>query len=211
MSDVNSKGNSKGLEYFKSASMFISSVIIAATGLIATCQYNTGQLKISRNKELSELIPKLGSEDAKERKFSAVSLALYGKDAIPPLIATLADDDTNVRAAGAKSLSIIGEDAIDELTNAYENRRNNINLRASALYTLGLMRSKNAYKLAVSAVEDPTEHSIVRKDAANVLGFLRDKQAVETLLTVLKASKARDKKLTKQILYALGEIQSVAI
>ena len=211
MPDDNSKGNTKGIEYFKSASMFISSVIIAATGIIATNQYNSGQLKIARNKELSELIPKLGNGDANVRKFSAVSLALYGKDAIPPLIATLADDDENVRTAGAKSLSIIGEPAISELKSAYENRRNDINLRASALYTLGLMRSQNAYKLAVSAVEDPTEDSTVRKDAANVLGFLRDQQAIGTLLTFLKTSKVRDKRLTIQILYALGEIQNVAI
>lgn len=211
MPEDDSKEKVKGLEVFKTASMFISSVIIAATGIFATCQYNSGQLEISRNKEMTGLIPKLGESDANVRKFSAISLALYGKDAVPSLMATLSDENPDVRLAGAKALSIIGDAAIDELTNAYKNQRNDINLRALALYTLGLMRASNAYELAASALENPSENPIVRKDAATVLGLLREKRAAEKLLSALKVSKATDVALTTNILFSLGEIQNVTV
>lgn len=211
MPDNENKEKSLGLEIFKAVSTFLSSVIIAATGIFVTGQYNSGQLEISRNKELTGLIPKLGDPDANVRKFNAISLALYGKDAIPPLIATLSDQDLNVRMAGAQSLSIIGTAAIDKLTLAHKDQRNDINLRALALYTLGLMRAPNAYELAMSALGNSGENPTVRKDAATVLGFLKEQQAAKKLLSVLEESKARDKDLTLNIMFALGEIRNVAV
>lgn len=169
------------------------------------------QIVITRNRELANLIPNLGSPDVNIRKFSAISLALYGKDAVPALVVAIGDDDPNVRIVAAKSLSIIGDIAIPDLTKAYQDQRNNINLRASALYTLGLIRAPNSYELAASALENPRENPDVRKDAAAVLGFLREKRATEKLLSVLRKSKERDPMLTSNIVFALGEIQDVAI
>lgn len=198
------------LEYFSAISTFISSVIIAATGIFLTFRYNSNQLQISRNKELADLIPRLGSPNVNERKFGAISLALYGKKAIHALIATLDDENENVRMAAVKSLGIIGEAAIPELTKTYQDRRNNRNQRGTALYALGQVRAPNAYDFAASALDDSKEDPIVRQEAATAMALLKDKRSVEKLLSVLKKSKEKDVDLTSEILWALGEIGDVA-
>lgn len=211
MSDNKSNRKLSKLEVFQAISGFISAVIIAGAASYAAYDYNSKQLEISRNKDLADLVPKLGSQDANLRKFSAISLALYGEYAIPALIATLDDTNQNVRMAAVKSLSIIGDPAIRELTKTYQDKRNPINKRAAGLYTLGLMGAPNAYELAASALEDPKEDPLVRKDAAQVMGFLKEKRSVEKLLSVLNKSKERDEILTSDIVWALGEIQDVPI
>lgn len=222
MPDDDSKKALTGLEIFKTMSTFISSVVIAITGIYVTNQYNSRQLEISqrqaesqiaiaRNKELADLIPKLGSSDVNIRKFSAISLALYGKDAVPALIAALGDDDQNVRDAAVKSLGIIGTPATPELIKVYQNKRNPYNLRATAVYTLGFMQAPGAYDIAVSALEDPREDPTVRKDAAAAMGFLKEGKAVEKLFSVLRKSKDRDTTLAANIVWALGEIPDASI
>jgi len=211
MSSNEGKEKSNGLEIFKTASTFIASVVIAATGLLATRQYNLSQLEISRNKILTELIPKLGEPDANVRKFSAMALALYGKHAVPALMPTLTDVSGEVRLAGVQSLSLIGAAAINELTKAYTDRRNSINVRGSAIYALGLMRAPKTYELAAAALENPKEDPDIRKDAATALGFLREKRATQKLLTVLRQRNAKDPILAGNIVIALGEIEDTAI
>jgi HEAT repeat protein len=211
MSDNNSSENLNSLQVFKAISVFISSIIIAGAGIFVTSQYNSNQLEISRNKDLATLIPQLGSQDATVRKFSAISLALYGKYAVPALMVTLDDENQDVRVAAVTSLSMIGEPAIRELTKTYQDKCNSETKRSSGLYTLGRMRAPNAYELAASALEDPKENPWVRKDAAMVMGFLKEKRSVERLLSVLRESKERDVTLTSTIVWALGEIQDVPI
>lgn len=210
MSD-NNKSNRKlsKLEVFQVISGFISAVIIAGAASYAAYDYNSNQLEISRNKDLADLVPKLGSQDANVRKFSAISLSLYGEYAIPALIATLDDTNQDVRMAAIKSLCIIGDPAIRELTKTFQDKRNSADKRAAGLYALGRMGAPNAYELSASALEDPKEDPWVRKDAALVMGFLKEKHSVELLLSVLNKSKEKDVNLTIAIVMALGEIGEI--
>jgi HEAT repeat protein len=210
------------LEVFKAATTFFSSVIIAVAGILITVLYGSKEVKIAerqadaqiaiaRNKELATLAPSLGSANADTRKFGAISLALYGGDAVPLLIALLGDDEQPVRNAAVSSLAIIGHNTIGDLTKTYLDRRNHANLRAGALYALGTMRAPNAHDLAVAALENRQEDPVVRKDAAQVMGFLKAEHATAKLLSVLHTSQAKDPALTSAIVFALGEIRQVPL
>lgn len=197
------------LETFKTFSMFLSSVVIALATFFATREYNSQQLEISRNKALSELIPQLGSQDAKLRKFSAISLALYGEKAVPALMASLRDDKQEVRNAAANALAIIGPPAAPALTSAFNDKRKDQEVRAAALYALGLMRHEPALPLAEAALKDMNEDSGVRVDAAEVLGMFKAKRGVSTLLSVLNQSQ-NDTLLIQKSLASLSKIKDVS-
>ena len=203
------------LEVFKTFSTFFSSVIIASAGIIVTLTYNSQQLEITnkqavsqmeitRIKEISNLIPKLGSENTNERKFSAITLSLYGKDAVPALIATLGDEKMDVREASAKAIALIGEPAIPELEAAFRDSRNSENLRASSIYALGLMKSPKAEQLSIKAVEDTSENKVVRKDAATALGMLKSATGIPALLKAMQSK--TNISLVANSVWALGEI-----
>lgn len=209
------------LETFKAVSTFISSVVIAMAGIYVTSQYNakqlaisdqqkTAELAIAQNRELANLIPQLGSQDTNVRKFSAISLGMYGKHAIPALIASLADEDMAVRMAAIRSLGIIGHDAVPELFKIAIERRNNYNTRAGAVYALGMIGGPSIYNLEVSIIQDRSEDPDVRKDAASALGFLRDQRAVNPLISLLNQSNKTDALLIAAAVWSLGEIQATA-
>lgn len=208
MSNENHETKSK-LEIFKTFSTFFSSVIIALAGIVITTQYNNRQLEITqkqvesqlslaRIKEISTLVPKLGSSNEGERRFSAITLGLYGEDAIPALIAVIEDPKETVRRASAEALAIIGEASIPVLEETYLDKSNNPIKRGMSLYTLGLMKAKGASNHAKSALENTMENPYVRVNAANVIGFLRDKESVEILLSTLRKVKNIDKKPDRQ-------------
>lgn len=203
------------IEVFKAFSTFISSVIIASAGIIVTLTYNkqqfeitqkqaVSQMEITRIKEITTLIPKLGSENANERKFSAITLSLYGRSAVPALIAILDDENADVRDASSKALYLIGEPAILELETTFRDRRNSQNVRALSIYTLGLLKSGKAVQLAIEAVEDNSEDRIVRKDAASALGMLKDAISIPALLNAIQSKTNND--LVENSIWALGEI-----
>ena len=198
------------LETFKTFSTFLSSVVIALATFLATREYNSQQLEISRNKALSELIPKLGDIDPNVRKFSAVSLALYGKNAVPALLATLNDEKQAVRHAAATSLGIIGTSAAADLMKVYSDKLRDHSVRAGVLYALGLMRHEPAAELAIAALLDKGEDAGVRIDAAEVLGMLRNKKGVKALLSVLKYDAEADTLLVRNSLEALSKIKDVS-
>ncbi|MCI5122599.1 MAG: HEAT repeat domain-containing protein, partial [Candidatus Electrothrix sp. AUS4] len=181
----------------KAVSTFFSSVIIASASIVVTLTYNSKNLEISNKqavsqmeiasiKEISKLIPQLGSENAKERKFSAITLSLYGKDAVPALIALLDDEEMEVRNASSKALSLIGEPALSELEATFKDKQNSVNLRGSAIYTLGRMKSNRAVPLALETLANSAENKIVRKDAANALGLLKSPQGIPVLLKAIQ-------------------------
>lgn len=206
MPDDNGKSHLSLLEIFKALSNFISTVVLAAVVAVLTNQYNTRQLEIARIKEISTLIPELGNNDPNKRKFSAIALGLYGENAIPALMALLNDPDGQVRLSSVKSLEIIGNEAVTRLEKVVTDKRNPVNSRASSLYALGAMKAEAAYKLARNALEDKTENPIVRKDAANALGMLKDTNSVKMLLEILDKSKTNDVELSQAIVVALGQI-----
>jgi HEAT repeat protein len=206
MKEVDQENTISFLEIAKLSSSFISTVLIALASVFVTTQYNNKQLEIAQIKEISALIPKLGSTNENERKFSAIALGLYGEGAIPALIAILDDSDEAVRTAGAKSIALIGNAAIPFLERTFHDKRNSVNHRAMSLWTLGNMRAENGLILARASLSDPLENPIVRKDAATVLGFLKDRNSTELLLKVLNHSQDNDITLTKNIVWSLGEI-----
>lgn len=209
------------LEVFKAFSTFISSVIIAFAGIFITTEFNNRQLEIThqqaesqlalaRIKEISVLVPKLGSSDKNERKFSAVALGLYGENAIPALMAIMDDEDGEVRVASSKSLALIGDVAVPHLTRAYLNGRNTLNVRTTSLYTLGLMKADSGYEYSIAALKNRAEHPVIRKDAATVLGMFANKASTGALVEVLRTSKETDISLSSNIVWALGQIADVA-
>lgn len=209
------------LEVFKAFSTFISSVIIAFAGIFITTEFNNRQLEITqrqaqsqlalaRIKEISVLVPKLGSSDKNERKFSAIALGLYGEDAIPALMALMDDEDGEVRVASTKSVALIGDVALPHLTRAYLDVRNSLNVRTSALFTLGLMKADRGYEYSITALRNRAEHPVIRKDAATVLGLYGNKASTSVLIEALHSSKATDMNLSSNIVWALGQIGDVA-
>jgi HEAT repeat protein len=118
----------------------------------------------------------------------------------------LDDNDEAVRTAGAKSIALIGNAAIPFLERTFHDERDSVNHRAMSLWTLGNMRAENSLILARASLADPSENPIVRKDAATVIGFLKDSSSTDLLLKVLKHSQDNDIILTKNIVWSLGEI-----
>jgi HEAT repeat protein len=206
MKEIDQETKISFLEIAKVSSAFISTVLIAVASIFVTTQYNNKQLEIAQIKEISTLIPKLGSANENERKFSAIALGLYGKGAIPALIAILDDNDQAVRNAGSKSIALIGDAAIPSLERTFLDKKNSPNLRATCLWTLGAMKAESGLTLARASLSDPLENPIVRKDAASALGFLKDSNSTELLLRVLDHSKDNDITLTNNIVWALGQI-----
>jgi HEAT repeat protein len=197
------------LDTFKTFSTFLSSVVIAVASFFATQNYNAGQLEIARNRALSELVPKLGDNDANLRKFTAISLALYGKNAVPALMAVLQDERKEVQLAAMTSLGIIGEPAAADVESTYNDKRNSPLLRANALYTLGLMKNPVAMNLAMAALENIQENTVVLQGAAAIFGMMPDKRAVYPLLSALKANQG-DTLLILNILGAFSKIKDIA-
>jgi len=198
---------SRLLEGFKALSTFGSTVVLSAVVALLTNQYNNKQLEIARINEISSLIPKLGSKDENERKFSAIALGLYGKDAIPALVALLDDPNGEVRLASVTSLELIGDDAVARLHAMFSDKRNSGNVRSSALYALGAMKAPIAYALARQALTDKQEDWVVRKDAANALGYLQDAQSARALAEVLDRVNGNDVQFSLAIVWALGQIR----
>ena len=206
MKEIDHETKSTFLEIVKVSSTFLSTVLIALASFFVTMEYNKKQLEIAQIKEISSLIPKLGSENANERKFSAIALGLYGNGAIPALIAILDDTDQDVRNAGAASIVVIGDVAIPSLERTFSDKKKSTNLRAMSLWTLGAMKAESGLMLASVALADPMENPDVRKDAASALGFIKDSHSTGLLLKVLDHSKDHDIILTKNIVWALGQI-----
>jgi HEAT repeat protein len=193
-------------EHFKGAAAVLSTLIIALAGTNVTHQYNSKQLEISRAHELTQLIPHLNSADINERKLTIISLSLHGEHAVLPLIATLADPDNSIKDAGIRSLVTIGQPALPQLEAFFANRFNDYYQRSEVIYALGLIGGEEVYQIALRALTDPREIGAVQQNAATVMGFLKEKRPVPTLLKILQKRKDTDYLLSENIAWALGQI-----
>lgn len=222
VSEIERKSNR--LENFKAFATILSSLIIAGAGIWVTESYNSKQLEITkrqsdaqitiaRDKEVVDLIAKLGSNDPRVRRISAASLSLpeYRKDAIPPLIATLGDNDSDVDDSIVKALLTIGKDSAADLLKVFEDKRSDDDVKGDAIIILAkldLDQSSKAkvFQLALAALRTSLADFFLRESAASALGNLKDKRAVDPLLTMLKDIKGSDTLLPANIIWALGEI-----
>jgi HEAT repeat protein len=222
-------GQTNSLELVKAIFPVVSSLIIAVAGVWVTERYNykqlevtkeqgfaqlavtkaqsDAQMKIARNKDMVDLIAKLGSSDLTARTISAASLSLYGKDAVPPLIAALGDKSDDVHEAARKALMIIGTDAEPELLRAFGDKGSDDDLKAEVIYILGYIGSTKTFDLAITALSGAMVRPNLRESAAAALGELRDKRAIPELRTLLKKNKGSDSRLFVNIVWALGEIK----
>ena len=205
-SDVKNKPASQWLEIFKASSLFLSSVVIAVASIIVTSKYNSKQLEISTNKDLSVLIPQLSSTKENERRFAAISLGLYGKQVVPALISVLDDPREEVDYAAEESLIMIGGDAIPELLKAYKNRLSSPSVRGWCLYILGEMRAPEVLPLALEALKHDRKDSNFAHNAASALGFLQDTTAVPALLAAFQNCRNSDTSLSRRVFWALDDI-----
>jgi HEAT repeat protein len=120
--------------------------------------FNERQLEIARNRELTQLIPQLGDSSATVRKFSAISLSLYGRHAIPALMSAMGDDSSIVREACAKSLSLIGSHAAPALIAAFQDSRGDAQYRGMAMKALALMQLRRSCGSRTTAESSMRSH-----------------------------------------------------
>jgi HEAT repeat protein len=215
------------LETFKALSTFISSVVLAAAGIIVTLAFNSKELKVSqeqataqmtvskeqsnaqitiaRNKELAAIIPNLGAADANTRKVAAISLALYGKDATRVLVAALPDERKEVGEAAETSLIIIGDAASEELIKVFDDERTDEYTKGRSLYVLSSIKNPQALTRARLALKD-LGNQFLCKNAVQVVENWKDKQSANDLIGMLKKRNYLDAELTRYIVRALGEI-----
>lgn len=219
------------LETIKVYSTFISSVVLAGAGILVTLIFNSKELKvstaqadaqlkvsreqsnaqitISRNKELAAIIPNLGAEDSKTRKFAAISLALYGKDAVQLLVAALSDPDIGVAEGAETSLIIIGDNASEELIKVFNDEKSGDNTKGRILYVLDATKNAQALPLATSALKD-VKKVFLCTNAVQVIGSQKDRQSTAKLIEMLKKRNYLDIGLARNIVWALGEISDGA-
>ena len=205
------KPNVQWLETFKTMSTFTSTLIIAFAGIFVTNQYNARQLEIARNRELSGLIPQLGDSSENVRKFTAVSLSLYGKEAVPALVATLNDSRPDVSFEAERGLTLIGDPAVPVLLKTYSESKTSSHLKAMCLITLGELHANQAGSIAMDVIQNKSNNNELRGSAAKALGLLKDKNTAERLVKTLLECQDNNVILSTEIMRALGQIKDVKI
>jgi HEAT repeat protein len=197
-------------ETFKALSTFVSTVVIAIAGIMVTNRYNDRQLEISRNTQLSALIPQLGDSSENVQRFTAISLSLYGADAVPALVATLDDSRRDVSFEAERALTLIGGDATPILLKTYNQAKTSSHLKAMCLYTLGDLHARQATSIAIDVIQNSSNNDELRENAAKALGFLKDTNSAQCLVSVLLENQ-NNVELSKEIILALGQIRDVRV
>ncbi len=137
---------------------------------------------MSKESEIEEALKQL--EDPKEvvRSQAALSLGWIGDDnVIDPLISVLENDTSSkVRANAAMSLGQLNnEKAINPLISALED--NDAFVRGIVIYSLGLMKSKEALGSLINVLEKDIDKE-ARMAAAESIAQLGEQQSIEFLI-----------------------------
>ena len=82
--------------------------------------------------------------------------------------------------------------------------------RRKAVYKLGMLGGDEALRALMVAVEDANEDLIVRGRAAQMLGKMRDKRAVDSLINALDASGYQTPIHAAQALGRIGDKRAIA-
>lgn len=81
--------------------------------------------------------------------------------------------------------------------------------RIAAIYVLGFSGKRTYTPILIRILNDATEPSQIRDHAAEALGNLRSRQAVDALEKALRSKNIRPS-IKRSILYALSEIQATS-
>ena len=188
---LNEKSSSNGfsLEILKALSLFLSSVVIALTGTLLTYRYNSSQLEINRNKELSVLIPRLYSADPKEKMQSVIGLSLYGESAVLPLMSLWGYDANNVplNMEIINSIVYIGDIAIPYLLKVYNNPAEDDRKRSYVLFALIRLNYKDSKSLIKDKLYHIDNDPQVLVGAARSAGLIDYKEMTPRLVQISKA------------------------
>lgn len=148
-----------------------------------------------------QLKAKLESADAEERREAAVDLGRSGPEAAPFLLSALRDRDWRVRKTAVEALVAIGGREVTSGLVQLLSAEDNAGARNSSIEALVQLGSQSVDALVpLLSVRDPD----VRKFAVDVLGDIRDPDAVPQLISGLRDP---DENVRVAAAEALGKIR----
>ena len=205
----NSQKRTSSLDVIKAISVFLSTIIISLTGTFLSSMYNSSQLEINRNKELSVLIPKLNSPEFSQRFDAIVELSLYGKNAVLPLISKWTNSqDLLTNNEVLNSLLIIGKDAIPYLLEIYHNTYEQSIKREWCLVAIVKLKYKDSEKLITEVLTNNYGDYNIVCGAVLAAGEIKCKGLVPKLVQICDKFRDQDNTtyLVRNIAFALGQI-----
>ena len=156
--------------------------------------------ELTPEEEAAAVARDLKSTDSAVQMKAAEKVFMMGDVIIPPLIEALNDENPETRTFIAEILLGLGDTAIQGLVKALENPEPSI--RMTAAQSLGKIPD-DVTITALCGVLEKDNNSHVRTVAAESLGFMGDKRALNPLIA---ASKENDKALKSAALRSLGYI-----
>ena len=156
--------------------------------------------ELTPEEEAAAVARDLKSTDSAVQMKAAEKVFMMGDVIIPPLIEALNDENPETRTFIAEILIGLGDTAIQGLVKALENPEPAI--RMTAAQSLGKIPDEVTIT-ALCGVLENDHNSLVRTVAAESLGFMGDKRALNPLIA---ASKENDKALKSAALRSLGYI-----
>ena len=171
-----------------------SAPIVRATAVHAV-------LSLPEGEGAAVLIPLLQDKLEFVRRETAYALGeTRSRSAVEALSSLLMfDKETGVRAAAAIALGRIGDEAaVNALSQILsgtgptkgKKKRASENefVRRAAAHSLGQIRSRSSVRVLIAAIEDETNPSDVRREAATALGLIGDSSAIPSLRAALASA-----------------------
>jgi diguanylate cyclase (GGDEF)-like protein len=158
--------------------------------------------KIKNERAVEAVIQALKDEDEVVRMKAAEILGKQkNEQAVEPLIQSLRDIDWGVREKATEALGEIKDvRAVEALIKTLDDRNTGVRLKASSsLRKIG----KPAAKSLIKALKNKSE--VVRAEAAEILGEIKEKEAIEPLIEALKDEDWEVRKRAALALRNLGE------
>lgn len=134
-------------------------LVIAGIGFFATIWTNSNQLKVTKLREVKELIAKLHAREEDPqftRAAAAIALAEYGDLAVPALIASVLDGHSDIQKHAVRSLQRIGPRKLPELSTALLSDPNPVRRRNAAI-ALGLLKPEKSAQTIQQSLQAETE------------------------------------------------------
>lgn len=132
---------------------------------------------------LAEILKDEGYPDSSEIIFVIGDIG--GERAAKVLLDILQSSDENLKFFVASALGNVGDmQAIPSLTQLYRSTKN-MSVKAEVALALGKLHDKHVIPFLIALLKDSSEDENRRKDAAEVLGDLREQEAIQPLIEVL--------------------------